>query len=84
MFSFVVLTAEDEHGGKLHARENVVHELGLFQGRLGFPKAIAVVEEDCTEFSNIVGLGQVRFHKNDIASCFEEIRKVLEREAVVK
>lgn len=83
-FSFVVLTAEDEHGGQLYARENVVHELGLFQGRLGFLKAIAVVEEGCSEFSNIVGLRQVRFHKNDITSCFEEIRKVLEREHVVE
>jgi transglutaminase-like putative cysteine protease len=40
------------------------------------------VEENCTEFSSIVGLGQIRFHKADISSCFEEIRKVLERERI--
>ena len=32
-FAFLVLTAEDEHAdGKSHARENVIHEAGLFQG----------------------------------------------------
>ena len=36
-FAFIVLTAEDEHlDGSQHARENVIHEVGLFQGRLGF------------------------------------------------
>src|SRR5205814_3710778 len=31
-FAFVVMTAEDERGdGKLHPRENVTHEAGLFQ-----------------------------------------------------
>ena len=40
-FAFIVMTAEDEKSdGKNHARENVVHEAGLFQGRLGFEKAI--------------------------------------------
>ena len=34
-FAFLILTAEDEKAdGKMHARMNVVHEAGLFQGRL--------------------------------------------------
>ena len=59
---------------------NVVHEAGLFQGRLGFTKAIVLLEEGCEEFSNIQGLGQIRFPKGNIAAAFEEIRRVLERE----
>src|SRR5262249_46221696 len=40
-FALLVLTGEDEDAeGHLHARDNVVHETGLFQGRLGWPKAI--------------------------------------------
>src|ERR1700731_3629476 len=40
-FAFLIMTAEDEQpDGKFRARENVVHEAGLFQGRLGFKKAI--------------------------------------------
>ena len=37
-FAFLIMTSEDEQlDGKIRARENVVHEVGLFQGRLGFP-----------------------------------------------
>ena len=40
-FAFLVLTAEDQHAdGTRHARENVIHEIGLFQGRHGFERAI--------------------------------------------
>jgi hypothetical protein len=62
--AFLVMTAEDEMAdGDLQARMNVVHEAGLFQDRLGFTKAIVLLEEGCAEFSNIQGLGQVRFPK---------------------
>ena len=83
-FAFLVMTAEDEHSdASFHARENVIHEVGLFQGRLGLPKAIVLLEEGCAEFSNIAGLGQIRFPKGDIAAKFEEVRRVLERENIV-
>lgn len=84
-FAFIVLTAEDLHDDRtLHARENVVHECGLFQGKLGWRKAIVLLEEGCEEFSNIIGLGQIRFPRGNIAGCFEQIRDVLNRESVVK
>jgi len=83
-FAFLIMTAEDEQpDGKIHARQNVIHEAGLFQGRLGFEKAIILLEEGCEEFSNIHGLGQVRFSQGKISSCFEEIRRVLEREKLI-
>ena len=82
--ALVVMTAEDETAeGAMQARMNVIHEVGLFQGRLGFTKAIVVLEESCEEFSNIQGLGQIRFPAGNIASCFEEVRRVLEREGVI-
>ena len=38
--AFLVMTGEDEHAdGSLRARENVVHEAGLFQGRLGIQES---------------------------------------------
>lgn len=83
--AFVIMTAEDElEDGRLQARMNVIHEVGLFQGRLGFTKAIVLLEEGCEEFSNINGLGQIRFPKGNIGSKFEEIRHVLEREGVIE
>lgn len=81
--AFIVMTAEDEHADeKLHARMNVIHETGLFQGRLGFTRSIIVLESGCEEFSNIQGLGQIRFPEGNIRACFEEIRQVLEREGL--
>jgi hypothetical protein len=83
--AFLVLTAEDEQvDGTLNPRMNVVHEAGLFQGRLGFTKGIILLEEGCAEFSNIHGLGQIRFQKNNIKATFEEIRQVLEREGIIR
>ena len=83
-FAFLILTGEDLHqDSSAHARENVIHEAGLFQGKLGWRKAILLLEEGCEEFSNIVGLGQIRFPQDNIKSVFEDIRSVLEREKIL-
>jgi len=82
---FLVMTAEDEMAdGALQARMNVVHEAGLFQGRLGFMRAIVLLEEGYEQFSNIDGLGQIRFPQGNISAAFEEIRRVLEREGLIE
>ena len=82
--AFLVLTAEDERSdGNRQARMNVVHEAGLFQGRLGFTRAIVLLEEGCDEFSNIHGLGQIRFPPGNISMSFENVRQVLEREGLL-
>lgn len=82
-FAFLVMTAEDEHGdNKLHARQNVIHEIGLFQGRLGFKKAIILREEGCEEFSNITGLTYIPFPKGNIKAVSENIWEVLKREGL--
>jgi len=83
--AFLVLTAEDELAdGKMQARMNVVHEAGLFQGRLGFSRAIIMLEEGCEEFSNVQGLGQLRFPQNNIRAAFHDVQLVLEREGLVE
>ena len=82
--AFLVLTAEDETAdGAMQARMNVIHEAGLFQGRLGFTRAIVLLEDGCEQFSNIEGLGQIRFPAGNISAAFEEIRRVLEREGII-
>ena len=83
VIALLVLTGEDEQAdGNIRARMNVVHEAGLFQGRLGFTRAIILLESGCEEFSNIQGLGQIRFPKGNIKAVFEDIREVLEREGI--
>ncbi len=66
------------------ARENVVREIGLFQGRLGFNRAIILLEAGCSRFSNIDGPTYIPFAKGDMRTAWEEIRKVLEREGLVR
>jgi predicted nucleotide-binding protein len=84
-FAFLVMTAEDEQAdGNRHARMNVIHEVGLFQGRLGFERAIVLLEDGCEEFTNVQGLGQIRFPKGKISAIFEDVRAVLEREKIVE
>ena len=80
-FALLVMTGEDEtKEGKWLARQNVVHEAGLFQGRLGFSRAIILLEEDTEEFSNIAGLQQIRFSKGKIKESFGDVLAVLKRE----
>jgi len=84
-FAFLIMTAEDQHSdATAHARQNVVHEVGLFQGKLGPRRAIILLEQGCQEFTNIVGLSQIRFPPGRISAAFEEIRRVLEREGLIE
>jgi len=83
-FALIVMTGEDKaKDGKWRARENVIHEAGLFQGKLGFEKAIILLEEGCEEFSNIHGLIQLRFPPGNIMAISEEVRRILEREGLI-
>lgn len=80
-FALLVMTAEDQQAdNSLHARQNVVHEAGLFQGRLGFKRAIVILEEGTEEFSNIAGLQQLRYSKGSIRSIFGDVISTLNRE----
>lgn len=82
--AFLIFTGEDDHSdGRSHARMNVVHEAGLFQGRHGFNRAIILLEEGCESFSNLDGLAYISFPKGRITAAFEEIRRVVEREGLV-
>lgn len=80
-FACLVLTAEDEMAdGTMRARQNVIHETGLFQGRLGFSRAIVMLEEGAEEFSNVQGVQQIRFSKGNIKETFGEVLATLRRE----
>jgi predicted nucleotide-binding protein len=83
-FAFLVMTGDDQQADSTrHARENVVHEIGLFQGRYGFERAIVLREDGCEEFSNIRGVTQIFFPKGNILAVSEQIRDVLVREGLL-
>ena len=80
-FAILVMTGEDKTTDhRLHPRQNVVHELGLFQGRLGFSRAIVLLEEGTEEFSNINGVHQIRFSKGNVKETFGDVLATLNRE----
>lgn len=84
-FAILVMTGEDEDkDGNLKARPNVIHEIGLFQGRLGFSRAIVLLEEDTEEFSNLFGIQQLRFSKGNIKEVFGDVLGTLKREFDIK
>jgi predicted nucleotide-binding protein len=84
-FAVIVATGEDTTAaGEVRARQNVVHEIGLFQGSLGFEKVALLQQEGVEEFSNIAGLQVVLFPDDRIESTFYELQRMLKREKIIK
>lgn len=80
-FALLIMTAEDVMAdGQIRARQNVVHEAGLFQGRLGFRRAIVLLEAGAEEFSNIHGIEQIRFSRGAIKETFGDVLATIRRE----
>ncbi|WP_180889683.1 TIR domain-containing protein [Stenotrophomonas maltophilia] len=80
-FALLVMTGEDEQeSGELRARQNVIHEAGLFQGRLGFSRAIILREEGVEQFSNIDGVQYIEFAKGRIRETYGDVLATLRRE----
>jgi predicted nucleotide-binding protein len=78
------MTAEDEQAdGTVHARQNVIHEIGLCQGRLGFRRAVIVKEDKASEFSNVKGLTYIGFRGGALRDAFPEVVRTLVREGLV-
>lgn len=83
-FAVLVLSAEDETSdGSKRARQNVVHEAGLFQGRLGFKRAVLLIEDGLEGFTNVDGLQHIKFSGNNIEQAFYELQRVLKREGML-
>jgi predicted nucleotide-binding protein len=82
--AILVLTGDDEQAdGRERARQNVVHETGLFQGRLGFKKVAMVIQEGVEEFSNVAGIIPIRFPDRHIRHAFPELQRWLRREGLI-
>ena len=80
-FALLVMTAEDETSeGLMRARQNVVHEAGLFQGRFGFSRALMLLEKDLDLFSNVDGIQFLEYSKGNIKETFGDVLATLKRE----
>lgn len=76
-FAVLVFTAEDElETGESMPRPNVIHELGLCQGRLGFDRSFVLLENGCTTFSNLDGTNFIPFDRSNVDAAFSEIGRL--------
>jgi hypothetical protein len=80
-FAFLIMTGDDKtDAGNLRARQNVIHEIGLFQGKLGFPKAVVLLEDGVEDFSNIRGIQHIPFKRGKIDGVLQEALGTIRRE----
>lgn len=83
-FAIIIMTADDEiENEKVRARQNVIHEIGLFQGKLGYNKVAILKQEGVEEFSNIAGLQYIGFKDQEIDQTFWKLQEMLKREEII-
>jgi predicted nucleotide-binding protein len=74
-FAVILLTKDDEQpSGAARARQNVIHELGFFQGKYGRERVVLLAERGVELFSNISGIVRVEFEKEYFDASFESLR----------
>lgn len=77
-FAICVLTAEDFTGdGRRLARQNVVHEVGLFQGRHGFDRVMVLAEEGCDFVPQAAEPYTISFPRNGISRTFYQLDEMI-------
>jgi len=77
-FAICVLTAEDFTGdGRRFARQNVVHEVGLFQGRHGFDRVLVLVEDGCDFIPQSAKPYTISFPHNGIDRTFYRLAEII-------
>ncbi len=85
-YAVVVMTGDDETPGDApRARQNVMHEIGFFQGKFGLPSVSLLYEEGTEVPSNIHGLVYIPFPKGLVSAAFgaldRELRAALQGES---
>lgn len=79
-FAICILTAEDFTGdGKRLARQNVVHEVGLFQGRHGFDRVLVLAEDGCDFVPRAAEPYTIRFPRNGISRALYRVGETLRK-----
>ncbi len=77
-FAVIVMTGDDNLGeGAPRARENVMHEIGFFQGKYGLNRVCLLYEEGTNIPSNIHGLVYIPFRKGYVNATFGPLQREL-------
>jgi hypothetical protein len=74
-----VMSAEDKvDGGGFRARQNVIHEIGVAQGALGWERVIICREEGVESFTNMSGLVYISYKRDAVTASFDDLRQHIE------
>ena len=70
---WAILVATRDDSGDSEPRPNVIHELGFAQGRLGWEKAIILLEKGCQLPSNLEGTVYLEFERGQVKQVFYDL-----------
>lgn len=76
-YAVIVMTGDDIIGEEVRARENVMHEIGFFQGKYGLQNVTLLHEEGVHIPSNIHGLVYIPFPKDTVEATFGYLTREL-------
>lgn len=76
-YAVIVMTGDDIIGDEVRARENVMHEIGFFQGMYGLQNVTLLHEEGVNIPSNIHGLVYIPFPKDTVEATFGALMREL-------
>jgi sugar/nucleoside kinase (ribokinase family) len=84
-FAVCVLSVGDAPpGGRYRLDQDLVHQVGLFQGRYGFGRVALLAEEGCETFSNIAGLIRLDFPVGRVDAVLLELERMFVREGLLR
>jgi predicted nucleotide-binding protein len=82
-FAVILMTKDDQqNNGGLRARQNVIQEIGFFQGKYGRKNVVLLAERGVELFTNISGIVRIEFDAEHFEECYEPLRNELHSSAL--
>lgn len=84
-FAVILMTKDDQQvDGGIRARQNVIHEIGFFQGKYGRKNVVLLAERGIELFTNISGIIRIEFEPNHFEQCYEPLRIEIESSVLAR
>ena len=83
-YAVLILTGDDRtENGESRARQNVIQELGWFQGVLGRNRTAILQQSGVAVASNLSGIVYLEFHDDSVESAFDALRREFETAGLI-
>ncbi len=77
-FAVIVMTGDDIVDDEIRVRENVMHEIGFFQGRYGRNRVCLLNEDGVNPPSNLSGIVYCPFPKGQVTAALIDLQRELQ------